>query len=304
MTKTTGTKRREGRHGYGGVYIECPLEYHTENILMDHVYLDEDARADELPGSVQTDGARPVLGGVADMGHENAYGVSWMIDSNRYPNSVLLHIPVKMTKEREYLGLKTLMLHFGARVVGPCLFPHQEQLFACVVLTEDGNLHLTTISYDRLVDNGERDMHGMDGVSKEMIHMGEGFQGSGKSTPMVCLRSNTVCIGTDSGMIMCVSIERGLRFGNAFELSPGGGLLGYLGGLFGSKQQQSGVLHLVEAQSQGQTGHIRTALCAIHDDCTLRVWDVSSRSMVHSTLLVPQQDGGVRKPSLAYCSGR
>ena len=107
-----------------------------------------------------------------------------------------------------------------------------------------------------------------------------------------------IFVGTALGHIFCLPTDNPTTEAS-FELDPNAGLLnGLLSGFFNRGKPQH-VEQLVELRFMDTS-----FLCSIHCGAILRLWDVTTRKMIHSCDLIPPEEAAAHKATLARVAGK
>ena len=122
----------------------------------------------------------------------------------------------------------------------------------------------------------------------------------------VALLQDEVCVSTDTGSVFCFKLSDSKLNGQVHHLSYNDGILGHVASYFGSfwggsnkhQQKLSGIecMKSIRVLVDGDSNTSSELLCSLHSDSTLRIWDIESKSLVHSVALLPSEQMGVLKP--------
>jgi hypothetical protein len=161
-------------------------------------------------------------------------------------------------------------------------------------LTADGALHVLTHNSRRNTTSTST------ALTKEAVHsvsFASAFDRLGSPTALVYVQG-TICIGTTLGYILCLP-EDNPTPAAAFELDANAGLLNNLLSGFFNRGKPQDIEQLVELRFMD-----KSFLCALHAGGVLKLWELSSKKMVHACDLIPPEEAAAHKATLARVAGK
>jgi len=163
-------------------------------------------------------------------------------------------------------------------------------------LTADGALHVIT-HQSRTNSNNTAPV--TPAFTTDAVHstsFASTFDRLGAPTALVYVQG-TICIGTSLGCILCLPADCP-TLELAFELDANAGLLNNLISGFFNRGKSQDVEQLVELRFMD-----KSFLCSLHCGGVLRLWDLTTKKMVHSCDLIPPEEAAAHKATLARVAG-
>lgn len=187
------------------------------------------------------------------------------------------------------------VLQFGAPLLPSISAIHREAGVTVAVLSADGALHTVTLDPGAVRGRSLAQALAAPGTVASTL-LGPQLARLGAPTALAHLPSH-VCVGTEEGNVLCLPSDS-LAPAAALELWASGALSKVLGAVFGGRAPQ-GVAHLLEVEVPGSSDRL---LAAVHANGGLRLWELSSRKLLHQGDLVIPAQQATHAPALARLS--
>jgi WD40 repeat protein len=223
---------------------------------------------------------------------DDSKALIWELDSEKPCVLSLRHFSVDG-------GEEDIAVHynFSAPIlpsISSCFTTNGTKLF-CV--TADGDLHVIT-HHSRINSNNIAPVIPV--FSKEAVHstsFASAFDRLGAPTALLYVQG-TICIGTSLGYILCLPADSPTPE-VAFELDSNAGLLNNLISGFFNRGKSQDVEQLIEIRFMD-----KSFLCSLHCGGVLRLWDLTTKKLVHSCDLIPPEEAAAHKATLARVAGK
>lgn len=224
---------------------------------------------------------------------DDSRALIWELDADSPSVLVLRHFSVTADGSHED---DTVHLRFTAPIlpsITSCQINQGSKIFC---LTEDGGLHAITYLKER--SGTDTLLQSLSPLAEAVlsIPLGDYFDRLGEPTSLTRVE-DTVCIGTSQGNVLCVAATNP-SVDTIFELNLNAGLLGSLSGFFVRGVPQD-VQQLVELKFME-----RSFLCSIHTGAVMKLWDLSTRRLVHSCDLLPPEEAAAHTATVARVAGK